>query len=290
MKEEESQVIQLGKNNILIYNNVLASTKRLTDAQLGAVLRLLLAKNIDNNFELLHDDALVELTSHLLWDTISACNKNHAKKSEQQKAAGRASAEARRKKQAELEAKAQQAENLNTVKPEAPELEDKPKQDNHESKTQKTQKQQQLQKEQQLDWQCVAGLELTEQQQQEAKRIRKANNTSKKTRTFTQASLKQFLTQVKYSVDAGISIDEVLEVWEAKQWVTWTHSYYSKEIASDIKAQSQTAKDLKNAQAVQESGKDNNWDDLEMTDTVREMLEISYKDRMNETNKGGSHG
>ncbi len=284
MKEEESQVIQLGKNNILIYNNVLASTKRLTDAQLGAVLRLLLAKNIDNNFELLHDDALVELTSHLLWDTISACNKNHAKKSEQQKAAGRASAEARRKKQAELEAKAQQAENLNTVKPEAPELEDKPKQDNHESKTQKTQKQQQL------DWQCVAGLELTEQQQQEAIRIRKANNTSKKTRTFTQASLKQFLTQVKYSVDAGISIDEVLEVWEAKQWVTWTHSYYSKEIASDIKAQSQTAKDLKNAQAVQESGKDNNWDDLEMTDTVREMLEISYKDRMNETNKGGSHG
>ena len=290
MKEEESQVIQLGKNNILIYNNVLASTKRLTDAQLGAVLRLLLAKNIDNNFELLHDDALVELTSHLLWDTISACNKNHAKKSEQQKAAGRASAEARRKKQAELEAKAQQAENLNTVKPEAPELEDKPKQDNHESKTQKTQKQQQLQKEQQLDWQCVAGLELTEQQQQEAKRIRKANNTSKKTRTFTQASLKQFLTQVKYSVDADISIDEVLEKWEGKQWVTWTHSYYSKEIASDIKAQSQTAKDLKNAQAVQESGKDNNWDDLEMTDTVREMLEISYKDRMNETNKGGSHG
>ena len=285
MKEEESQVIQLGKNNILIYNNVLASTKRLTDAQLGAVLRLLLAKNIDNNFELLHDDALVELTSHLLWDTISACNKNHAKKSEQQKAAGRASAEARRKKQAELEAKAQQAENLNTVKPEAPEPEDNQPITNSDSlKTQKTQKQQQL------DWQCVAGLELTEQQQQEAIRIRKANNTSKKTRTFTQASLKQFLTQVKYSVDAGISIDEVLEVWEAKQWVTWTHSYYSKEIASDIKAQSQTAKDLKNAQAVQESGKDNNWDDLEMTDTVREMLEISYKDRMNETNKGGSHG
>ena len=141
-----------------------------------------------------------------------------------------------------------------------------------------------------MNWQCVAGLELTKKQQQEAIRIRKANNTSKKTRTFTQASLKQFLTQVKYSVDAGISIDEVLEVWEAKQWVTWTHSYYSKEIASDIKAQSQTAKDLKNAQAVQESGKDNNWDDLEMTDTVREMLEISYKDRMNETNKGGSHG
>jgi hypothetical protein len=255
----------------------------------------------------LHDDALVELTSNLLWDTISACNKNHAKKSEQQKAAGRASAEARRRKQAELEAKAKQAEQLNTVKPEPEDTQtitnsDKSKEQtvlgSHQlQKKQQPQKQQQLQKEQllgksqQLDWQCVAGLELTEQQQQEAIRIRKANNTTKKTRTFTQASLKQFLTQVKYSTDAGVTVDEVLEVWEGKQWVTWTHSYYSKEIASDIKAQSQTAKDLNRVQASQERVRDNDWNDLEMTDTVREMLEISYKDRMKEANKGGNnHG
>jgi len=290
MKEEESQVIQLGKNNILIYNNVLASTKRLTDAQLGAVLRLLLAKNIDNNVELLHDDALVELTSHLLWDTISACNKNHAKKSEQQKAAGRASAEARRRKQAELEAKAEQAEKLNTVEPEATEVEDNQlsKKTVQLQKTQQPPKQQQLQKEQQLDWQCVAGLELTEQQQQEAIRIRKANNTTKKTRTFTQASLKQFLTQVKYSLDAGISIDEVLEKWEAKQWVTWTHSYYAKEIASDIKAQSQTAKDLKRVQASQEDVKDNDWDNFVITPLVKSMVEDTIKDKIEQSKKGGN--
>ena len=137
----------------------------------------------------------------------------------------------------------------------------------------------------------MAGLELTKHQQQEAIRIRKANNPgnskeAKKIQTFTQASLKQFLTQVKHSIDAGITVDEVLEVWEGKQWRSWTHSYYAKEIASDIKAQSQTAKDLKRVQASQEPVKDNNWNNLEMTDTVREMLEISYKGRMNETNKG----
>ncbi len=94
--------------------------------------------------------------------------------------------------------------------------------------------------------------------------------------------------RVKQSIDAGISIDEVLEVWEAKQWVTWTHSYYAKEIANDIKAQTQTAKTLKGVQASHEAVKDNNWDDLEMTDTVREMVEISYKSRMNEASKGGN--
>lgn len=157
-------------------------------------------------------------------------------------------------------------------------------------KMQQPQKKQQLQKEQQLDWQCVAGLELTEQQQQEAIRIRKANNTSKKTRTFTQASLKQFLTQVKYSIDAGISIDEVLEVWEGKQWVTWTHSYYSKEIASDIKAQSQTAKDLKRVQASQEDVKDNDWDNFVITPLVKSMVEDTIKDKIEQSKKGGKHG
>jgi hypothetical protein len=215
--------------------------------------------------------------------TIISCSKKF--KMNQKK--GIASGKARRAKK-----DTEQAEQLNTVKQEATEVADKPHNqtvsNSHQLKTQKAHKPQQLQKEQQLDWQCVAGLELTEQQQQEATRIRKENNTTKKTRTFTQASLKQFLTQVKYSVDAGISIDEVLEVWEAKQWVTWTHSYYAKEIANDIQAQSQTAKTLKGVQASQKTVPDNDWNGLEMTDTVREMVEISYKSRMNETNKGGN--
>jgi hypothetical protein len=146
--------------------------------------------------------------------------------------------------EAKAEAKAQQAEQLNTVKTDTPEVEDNQTITNSDTlktrqlqKKQQPHKPQQVQKEQQLDWQCVAGLELTEHQQQEAIRIRKANNASKKTRTFTQASLKQFLTQVKYSTDAGISIDEVLEVWEGKQWVTWTHSYYAKKLQSNDKPQ-----------------------------------------------------
>lgn len=215
-------------------------------------------------------------------------------------------ADAKRAKEA---TKANQAEQLNNVdvtalikekllesKPEATEVEDNQPTTNSDTlktgslqKTQQPQKPQQVQKEQQLNWQCVAGLELTEQQQQEAIRIRKANNTTKKTRTFTQASLKQFLTQVKHSLDAGISIDEVLEVWEGKQWVTWTHAYHAEQIAKNMKAQSQTAKDLKSVQASQERVRDNDWNDLgEVTDNVREILTMSYKSRMNETNKGGN--
>jgi len=169
------------------------------------------------------------------------------------------------KKLENLEAKAEQAEQLNTVKTKATEPEDNQPVTNSDSlKTQKAQRPQQVQKEQQLDWQCVAGLELTEKQQQEATRIRKENNTSKKTRTFTQASLKQFLTQVKYSTDANITVDEVLEVWEAKQWVTWTHSYYAKEIANDIKAQSQTAKNLKSVKYNEAKNKNNDWENINL--------------------------
>ena len=196
---------------------------------------------------------------------------------------------------AKAEAKAQQAEQLNTVKTDTPEVEDNQPITNSDTlktrqlqKTQQPQKQQQLQKEQQLDWQCVAGLELTEQQQQEAIRIRKANNTTKKTRTFTQASLKQFLTQVKYSIDAGISIDEVLEVWEGKQWVTWTHSYYSKEIANDIKAQTQTAKNLKSVQAGQEDVRDNDWDNFEITPLVKDLVQFSIDEKIEQSKKGGN--
>lgn len=167
--------------------------------------------------------------------TIISCSK----KFKENRKKGIASGKARRAKK-----EAEQAEQLNNVKPEATKLKDNQPLTNCDTlktrqlqKTQQPHKPQQLQKEQQLDWQCVAGLELTEQQQQEAIRIRKANNTTKKTRTFTQASLKQFLTQVKYSVDAGITVDEVLEVWEGKQWVTWTHAYYAKERQSNAKPQ-----------------------------------------------------
>jgi hypothetical protein len=206
--------------------------------------------------------------------------------------------------EAKAKAKAEQAEKLNTVEPEATEVEDNQPITNRDSlktqkeqtvssshqlqKTQQPPKPQQVQKMHELDWQCVAGLELTEQQQQEALRIRKANNTSKKTRTFTQASLKQFLTQVKYSVDAGISIDEVLEVWEGKQWVTWTHAYYAKEIASDIKAQSQTAKDLKSVQSSQEDVQDNDWDNFVITPLVKSMVEDTIKEKIEQSKKGGN--
>ena len=216
------------------------------------------------------------------------------------------------------EAKEKQAEQLNTVKPEATEPEDNQPITNSDTlktgslqktqqpqqpqtvtsghqlqKTQQPPKPQQLQKEQQLNWQCVAGLKLTEQQQQEAIRIRKANNPgnskeAKKIQTFTQASLKQFLTQVKYSIDAGITVDEVLEVWEGKQWRSWTHSYYSKEIASDIKAQSQTAKNLKSVQASQESVKDNDWDNFVITPLVKSMVEDTIKDKIEQSKKGGN--
>lgn len=301
MKEEENQDIQARKKTIILYDDLLESTEDLTSEQLGEVMRLIWRRNRDDNFQFSHKDTLVRATTKLIWDTISACNKNHAKKSEQQKAAGRASAEARRRKQAELEAKAGQAEQLNTVKPDTPEVEDNQPITNSDKlknqtvsgshqlqKTQQPPKPQPLQKTQQLDWQCVAGLELTEQQQQEAVRIRKANNTTKKTRTFTQASLKQFLTQVKYSTDAGISIDEVLEVWEGKQWVTWTHSYYAKEIANDIKAQSQTAKDLKRVQASQESVKDNDWDNFEITPLVKDLVQFSIDEKIEQSKKGGN--
>ena len=313
MKEEENQDIQARKKTIILYDDLLESTEDLTSEQLGEVMRLIWRRNRDDNFQFSHKDTLVRATTKLIWDTISACNKNHAKKSEQQKAAGRASAEARRRKQAELEAKAEQA--LDQLKAENIEKNDKnldnkgisigPRKEqpitnsdkskeqtvssSHQlQKTQQPPKPQQLQKKQQLDWQCVAGLKLTEQQQNEATRIRKANNTTKKTRTFTQASLKQFLTQVKYSIDAGISIDEVLEVWEGKQWVTWTHSYYAKEIASDIKAQSQTAKDLKRVQASQESVKDNDWDNFEITPLVKDLVQFSIDEKIEQSKKGGN--
>ncbi len=299
MKEEESQDIQARKKTIILYDDLLESTEDLTSDQLGEVMRLIWRKNRDDDFQFSYKDALVRATTKLIWNTISACNKNHAKKSEQQKAAGRASAEARRKKQAELEAKAEQAEQLNTVKPEATEVADKPKPDNqtvsnsHQLKTQKAQRPQQLQKEQQLDWQCVSGLEFTEKQKQEAIRIRKANNPgnskeAKKIQTFTQASLKQFLTQVKQSIDAGISIDEVLDVWEGKQWRSWTHSYYAKEIASDIKAQSQTAKNLKGVQASQESVKDNDWDNFKITPLVKDLVQFSIDEKIEQSKKGGN--
>ncbi len=216
--------------------------------------------------------------------TIISCSK----KFKENKKKGIASGKARRAKK-----EAKQAEQLNTVKPEATEVEDNQPITNIDSlKTQKEQtvsSSHQLQKKQQLDWQCVAGLELTEHQQQEAIRIRKTNNTTKKTRTFTQASLKQFLTQVKYSLDAGISIDEVLEVWEGKQWVTWTHAYHAEQIAKNIKAQSQTAKDLKTVKFNKSKQKNNDWENLDLDGEdltgVMAILEGGELERQNPLHK-----
>jgi hypothetical protein len=199
------------------------------------------------------------------------------------------------------ETKKAKAEKLNTVKPEATEVEDNQPITNSDTvktrqlqKTQQPHKPQQVQKEQQLDWQCVAGLELTEKQQQEAIRIRKANNPgnskeAKKIQTFTPASLKQFLGQVKHSIDAGITVDEVLEVWEGKQWRSWTHAYYAKEIASDIKAQSQTAKDLKSVKFNEAKRKNNDWENINLDGEdltgVMAILEGGELERQNPLHK-----
>ena len=72
------------------------------------------------------------------------------------------------------------------------------------------------------------------------------------------------MTQVKYSIDAGITVDEVLEVWEGKQWRSWTHSYYAKEIASDIKVQSQTAKNLESVKFNEAKRKNNDWENIDL--------------------------
>jgi len=139
----------------------------------------------------------------------------------------------------------------------------------------------------------VKQFEDERKQQEEAIRIRKANNPgnskeAKKIQTFTQASLKQFLGEVKQSIDAGISIDEVLEVWEGKQWRSWTHSYHAEQISRDIKAQTQTAKNLKSVQASQERVKDNNWDNLVITPLVKSMVEDTIKDKIEQSKKGGN--
>lgn len=94
--------------------------------------------------------------------------------------------------------------------------------------------------------------------------------------------------QVKDSIDAGITVDELLEVWEGKQWCSWTHAYYAEQIAKNMKAQSQTAKNLKRVQASQESVKDNDWDNFVITPLVKSMVEDTIKDKIEQSKKGGN--
>ena len=218
-------------------------------------------------------------------------------------------ADAKRAKEA---TKAEQAEQLNTVKPEATEVADKPKQDNqtvsnsHQLKTEKAHKPQQVQKKQQLttqekqkaqiskivsklNWNTSAGLELSDEDKRKIVEIRLNNKKiHRDQREYTQSALNLSLPQIKLSLDNGIHMKELLEAWEGNGWIKWMNAWYAKEIANDLKAQSQTAKTLKSVQASQEPVKNNDWNGLEMTDTVREMVEISYKSRMNEANKGGN--
>jgi len=249
--------------------------------------------------------------------------------------------------EAKAEAKAQQAEQLNTVKPEATDVEDNQPIANSDKlahdqkqlkniekddktldnkgistgsqkeqtvsgshqlqKTQQPQKRQQLQKEQpltkqekqkeqirkivnRLNWNTTAGLELSDEDKSKIVEIRLNNKKIKREqREYTQAALNLVLPEIKTSIDAGIPTQEIFAVWEGKGWIAWMHAWHAEKIARDIKAQSQTAKDLQRVQASQERVKNNDFNDLgEMTDTVREMLEISYKGRMNEINKGGN--
>ena len=216
------------------------------------------------------------------------------------------------KKLENLEAQIEQAEQLNTVKPEATEVADKPKQDNqtvsnsHQLKTEKAHKPQQVQKKQQLttqekqkaqiskivsklNWNTSAGLELSDEDKRKIVEIRLNNKKiHRDQREYTQSALNLSLPQIKLSLDNGIHMKELLEAWEGNGWIKWMNAWYAKEIANDLKAQSQTAKTLKSVQASQEPVKNNDWNGLEMTDTVREMVEISYKSRMNEANKGGN--
>jgi hypothetical protein len=217
------------------------------------------------------------------------------------------------KKLENLEAQIEQAEQLNTVKTDTPEVEDNQTITNSDTlktgqlqKTQQPHKPQQVQKEQQLtkqekqkaqiskivsklNWNTTAGLELSDEDKHKIVEIRLNNKKiHRDQREYTQSALNLSLPQIKLSLDNGIHMKELLEAWEGNGWIKWMNAWYAKEIASDLKAQSQTAKTLKSVQAVQESKKDNNWEDLKMTDTAREMIEISYKSRMNETNKVGN--
>tara|TARA_B110000211_G_scaffold189637_1_gene215968 strand:- start:311 stop:1168 length:858 start_codon:yes stop_codon:yes gene_type:complete len=138
-------------------------------------------------------------------------------------------------------------------------LEAKVQQAGQSNAAQKT-KQQKKQAVEKLDWHCVAGVELTEEEQEQARRIRKENNTAKKVQLFTQATLKQFLQQIKLSLDAGISISETIEFWECKQWNRYSYKFHADEISSNLNAQSNTRKNLTHHGANNYATKNDSWD------------------------------
>mgnify|MGYP003644620491 CR=1 FL=1 len=93
-----------------------------------------------------------------------------------------------------------------------------------------------------LNWDCVPGVQLTLEQQEKAIEIRKKNN-DKKAQKFTQSSLTTFLRESSKSLNAGISINEVLTAWEDKVWKAWTHRYYANELAQEEQFEKKNASD-----------------------------------------------
>jgi hypothetical protein len=209
--------------------------------------------------------------------------------------------------EAKTEAKAKQAEQLNTVKSEATEQEDNQPITNGDTlKTGSLQKKQQPQKRQpltkqekqkeqirkivnRLNWNTTAGLELSDEDKSKIVEIRLNNKKIKREqREYTQAALNLILPEIKISLDSGIPMQEIFAVWEGKGWIQWTHAWHAEKIASDIKAQSQTAKNLKSMQASQERVKDNDWDNFVITPLVKSMVEDTIKDKIEQSKKGGN--
>tara|TARA_R110002020_G_scaffold444120_1_gene655459 strand:- start:1579 stop:2535 length:957 start_codon:yes stop_codon:yes gene_type:complete len=211
------------------------------------------------------------------------------------------------------ETKKTKAEQLNTVKPEATEVADKPKPDNqtvsnsHQLKTQKAHKPQQVQKKQQLttqekqkaqiskivsklNWNTTAGLELSDEDKRKIVAIRLNNKKiHRDQREYTQSALNLSLPQIKLSLDNGIPIKELLEAWEGNGWIKWMHAWYAKEIASDIKAQSQTAKNLKSVKFNEAKQKNNDWENIDLDGEdltgVMAILEGGELERQNPLHK-----
>ena len=166
------------------------------------------------------------------------------------------------------EAKAEQAEKLNTVKPEATEVEDNQPITNSDTSTEQTvsgshqlQKKQQPQKRQpvqkmhkltkqekqkeqitrivnRLNWNTTVGLELSDEDKSKIVEIRLNNKKIKREqREYTQAALNLILPEIKISLDAGIPTEEIFAVWEGNGWIKWTHDWYAKERPSNVTPQ-----------------------------------------------------
>ncbi len=203
------------------------------------------------------------------------------------------------------EAKAKQAEQLNTIKPEATELEDNQLittlKTGQLQKTQQPQKPQPLtkqekQKEQirkivnRLNWNTTAGLELSDEEKCKIVEIRLNNKKIKsEQREYTQAALNLILPEIKISLDSGIPTQEIFAVWEGNGWIKWMHAWHAKEVSSNIKAQSQTAKNLKSVKFNEAKQKNNNWENIDLDGEdltgVMAILEGGELERQNPLHK-----